>query len=999
MAVLQQYYTSFVNKNTGHAGFQIKAMSPNMSQEMQMLISRLITYRIPDGMDERAIQTHPVALRYYYHNPQECILLCSQSCGNDENSRPGNFFAHSVVLPSASLTIRPPILYWRSPFWGQETTETDYIPVSQEFQAPPSTGLIHQMWSFLADDERQQALYALMSAVIHSRSTNRRIIIIDKDEHVALWIAAVSCMLPPAYRPLLSFSTYHHDPYQSWFLITGTTPDVFSTSDLQDSGSHFILDGRTNKTSSVKGSLYAKTVKMYASRDAYQQYMLQLFADCERRFPPPTRIDEGLESLALYMRLRKRKEAENLEKHWLPTIDTVLTTFSHLPQVSEVMDDDRQELAEWVDMLDNARADSTNIAIHKLYQKAVEISHQLHLPLDGIIPRELRYQARLVLMQQKELAVPIPVIVDTLKELERRYGEATLVKFANQPEYARDITILAQKASPEQLRDLWTSIGPYLRPVPQWQPLFVRSISVCCDLTSRENRHLFFSIIEKVLISREQEWFQLLRDAHDMPAPDVTLRFYWHFAQKLSLEQREPYRDAVCQGIPDILIHELRFDLAASTQVAVKLLATIRKWLRYAEHVQSLTPAFVVQESLSYLQKHPIQQEQRKELLTQLLLSDDVHPFLAKMEIGVVEEVFSTITLSQFLPEHVTLYKRYLECECLSDLQRTILAGLVAMAERYCDTTLAQRLYDYVSQLPDDVYYSEAVAFFTRFLRENIASNMHTLLISALFTGTEQKHFWYAYWNALVEMFARAGDGELERLVRLLSFWFELLPGQFTQPQQRYMVQTFFFNLPSNLRDLQKLPGAAKTFAALNSLATDYKWYSLLVEVQRERSKLMEFISPGLIKLVQQRLPSRKVEDEQAKQRHTLRGELIALLGKGSLAQQHIQSLMPLYLQCTPTLFWTAYADLLQQLLLLNDAEYAFEVFQFWFDEAFRHFGQEPYIAQGFFCKLPSTLAPIKQLRQEALRKTVHTFDSYYQQQCQRGQTHEWYPLLRSFLC
>src|SRR5581483_11288189 len=106
MAVLQQYYTSFFNKNTGRAGFQIKAMSPNMSQEMQTLISRLITYRIPDGMDERAVQTHPVALRYYYHSPQECVLLCSQSCGNDENGRPGNFFAHSVVLPAASLTIR-----------------------------------------------------------------------------------------------------------------------------------------------------------------------------------------------------------------------------------------------------------------------------------------------------------------------------------------------------------------------------------------------------------------------------------------------------------------------------------------------------------------------------------------------------------------------------------------------------------------------------------------------------------------------------------------------------------------------------------------------------------------------------------------------------------------------------------------------------------------------------------------------------------------------------
>jgi hypothetical protein len=997
MAVLQQYYTSFVNKNTGRAGFQIKAMSPNMSQETQTLISRLITYRIPAGMDERAIKTHPVALRYYYHNPQECILLCSQSCGSDENGRPGNFFAHSVVLPSDSLTIRPPILYWRSPFWGQETTEMGYIPVSSEFPAPLSARIINQMWSFLADDERQQALYALMCAVIHSISTNRRIIIIDKDEHVALWIAAVSCMLPPAYRPLLSFSTYHHDPYQSWFLITGTTADTLSASDLQNSTSHFILDGRSNKTSSVKGSLYAKTVKMYAHRDAYQQHMLQLFADCERRFPTPTRIDEGLESLALYMRLRKRKETEKLEKHWLPTIDTVLTTFSHLPAVSEVTDDDRQELADWIDMLDNAREESTNLTIHKLYQKAVEISLQFQLPLDDIIPRELKHQARQLLAQQKESLVPVTIVAGTLKDLERQYGEAAVVKFANQPDYARYVTTLALRASPAQLQDLWTSIGPYLRPLPQWQTLFVHSLSIWGNFTGQEKRHLFLSVVEQALSSRELEWFQLLSDARNMPASDVILRFYQHFVQKLSLELRKPYRVTVLQAIPDILTHELQFDLAASTQATAKL-AVIREWLRYAEHTPSLTPTFVVQESLTYLQKTYSQQGQRKELLTQILLSDDIRPLLATMETQVVEEVFSSIALSQFSSDHGVLYKRYLEHEILSDMQQTILAGLVAMADLHCDTTLIQRLHGYVSQLPEDVYYSEVVAFLTRFLREDISSSMHILVVSALFTGTRLKHFWHAYWNALSEMFVHATAGELERLVRLLSFWFELLPDQFALPEQRYVVQAFFLNLSASLRDLQKLPDAAKTFAALNSKATSYKWYSVLVEAQRERRKVVELIGPGFMKFVQQRLPTRKADEEQAKQRDKLRGELIALLSRGSLSQQHIQSLMPLYLQYTPTLFWMAYGDLLQQLLFVNDAEYAFEVFHFWFDEAFRHFGQEPYIAQSFFCKLPSILAPVKQLRGEDLRKTVHTFNLYQQQQCQQGKAHEWYPLLRTFL-
>src|SRR6266568_8945776 len=112
MSVLQYYYTSFVHSQTNSAGFQVKAMSPGILPETQALIARLIAYRFPMTLDERAIQSHPAALRYYYESPQECILLCSQSNGNDESGRPGNFFVHTLILEPEMFKTMPPIFYW-----------------------------------------------------------------------------------------------------------------------------------------------------------------------------------------------------------------------------------------------------------------------------------------------------------------------------------------------------------------------------------------------------------------------------------------------------------------------------------------------------------------------------------------------------------------------------------------------------------------------------------------------------------------------------------------------------------------------------------------------------------------------------------------------------------------------------------------------------------------------------------------------------------------------
>src|SRR5216110_2242634 len=330
MDILQYYYTSFINKETGSAGFQVKAMSRDIRPDTQTMIARLMAYRIPPALNERTIDTHPVALRYYYLNAQECLLMCSQSNGNDPNGRPGNFFAHVLVADPSHFTTIPPICYWKSDFWLKEDKQTR-TELGKLTDIPGDPELdIDEMWNFLQQKGHMEKFHKLMCAVVDGASSRRRIIIIDDAEHVALWVAAVSCMFPPAYRPLLSFTTYHHDPYQSQFFITGTSKEAQFRLSPSDYESYFVLNMNENKVSDVKGSLYARLVLNFATSETYDTEMLDFFSMYASRFPSPTAINDQLDLIALYARIMREDGSVALSENGRRALLLVLPTFEQL---------------------------------------------------------------------------------------------------------------------------------------------------------------------------------------------------------------------------------------------------------------------------------------------------------------------------------------------------------------------------------------------------------------------------------------------------------------------------------------------------------------------------------------------------------------------------------------------------------------------------------------------------------------------------------------------
>lgn len=986
MTVLQHYYTSFVNKETGSAGFQVKAMSPGINPEIQAIISRLIAYRIPPVMQGSPVESHPVALRYYYHNAQESILLCSQSNGRDESGRPGNFFAHSVVLPPDNFTLEPPFLYWGSPFWKKQAGDGSVINPLPEFQAEQSLDILDKMWAFLAQKGRREALQKLMSAVVHSERTRRRIIIVDSDEHVALWVAAVSCMLPPTYRPLLSFSTYHHDPYQSWFLITGTTGDSGLRLSPEESVSHFVLNGETNQTSDVDTSPYADLVHSCSNPSGYSTRLLRYFAAYEKRFPLPARIDEQLDQFALYVWLHEQKKPTSLHSSIIEAVNTVLTSFEQLPTYNE---EDVQELEFLRDTLARARQEGHKLKAQKAYERLVYLYREHKVPIDKLLREDLRYYAERLLkdiepVAQKEASEDIQKSCQT-------YGERAFSQQINERSYVQYLAVLA-KDEPVRHLLIWTHFGPYLRPTPYLRSLFLLSTRIWGELRQskrRDEASALFSALHTAIKGREQDWFPLLEDAQEEVSPSVIADFYWKTVSSFAPEDRGPYRAIIQKVVPGIVDTEFNNDLR-DTHVSSKV-SVLDRWVAYAQQSGLKDPASLVQQAVDSLRQQ-YGNEQWRTLALDLLMAEHVAPLLAEREATLASDAFSGLSFQHFSQHHLKLYRRYADFPALPERTRLILAGMVAMAQGQLDPELIARLHSYISTQPPEDYYTQVSSYLGHFLKANPSEESHRLMINAFFTWQYADRFWFAYWQVLWSMLTKLTTQELELVMRLFAFWFNLLP---TQLDQYYVVHHFFLTLRQNITYAQTLPGFQEAITNIQVKADIYPWYPALQELFfSQKGGLLSTGQEWVRQQMQKRLRGQKGEEETTERQ--FKEALAALFTKDALREQHQAKLRYLYAQQSRESFWVAYREQIVLLLLAGDVDSLMECFSFWFENSFDVLGGEPYIAQSFFIGLPQILELARKTHSGAFRKTAQQIEAR-NKAAPEGPRYGWYPLVQPY--
>lgn len=955
MIILQLYYTSFVNKETGSAGFQIKALSPGITPDLQLTILRLISYRIPPSFDERKPQLHPIALRYFNKDSHVCFLICSQSSGPDENGRPGNFFARALIMDPAGFTSIPPIFYWRSDFWSIDASNTPTdVPTLSTLDMDPKLDIEH-VWAFLASAKRRKQFYQLMCAVIHSHKTQRRIVIIDTTDNVALWIAAISCMLPPEYRPLLSFATYHHDPYQTPFLITGTTSDSFFRALPEEYLTYFILNIEADKISNVEDSRYARRVTQFAHPDYYESHLLPLFSKYAQRFPPSaTGIDESLDSMILYADVLASAQTVTFTPEVVQVIENTLVTFEQLPGYSN---DDLNELLHLRQIVWKALRARRSHMFHILYMRVATLVERHSKATEEIVLQELKFFTECLLDTESELNQLAP----TIEGLRKLYKEEMLVICVNDEDYLQILSNLLTRATNQQYYQVWQQLGPYLQPGPYSKNILLKSIPLLSDLYINkkldEENKLFMSI-KSAIEDQAQDWLSYAIGGK-LPK-QALLYFYWRCICPLELDKRLPYRSSIGKAVPDIIQHELAYDLdAEGPKYGLRVL---ERWSKHMKSLQLPREALLFSFGLPRLEKQCSPKEWDA-LSHQILLSNELKPLPANIEEKLISSISSVSSINAFTSDKIELYSKYHDNQLLAETSQTIFAASLAMVNGHLDANLVPRLHEYLVSLPQEKYLAEIRRFIAEFLCRGITSDDHSAMVSALFIPEFNKHFWEVYWNNLSQFLSN--PSQIQHSLDLLSFWFTVSPHRDRSLWQQYIIQIFFLNLPGRFSQLRQSQGFKVLASVINDPAKPRNWYSS-IQPYFSNSKRVTF--PTFISRF-----SRNHTTHERMSFPKITGEAIAKLFEDeTLQKEHITYTINYFNYLQRQQFWTYYWANVTELLtrdhpkdtVQQDAALVLKLLSFWFDESFIPLGEIPFVVQDFFLGLPRVLYKARETKQ-----------------------------------
>jgi hypothetical protein len=1032
MPILQQYYTSYKNEKTGDIGFRIKAMSPGFTPELQTTINSLIDYLSPPSLPSQDLAAHPVALRYAYEGPEKGFLLCSQSCGTDSNGRPGNFFAHTLVIQPGEFTMFPPISFWKSPFWCHEDPiqrpQLISLPTLSraelEVEGSPDIDF-NGIWDFLAKRERRNQLYKVLCAVIHSHKTGKRVIILDTTENVSWWIAAVSALLPPTYRPLLSFATYEHRLRDGRYLITGTTRDW-----LQDNPgiaqSFFVLDAEVGLMSNVEDSPYAQMAAEAARPDQYTMELLALFNDYAGLFPPRSDIDEQLDLLALYAGLHGQRSDPALSSGELDAIEIALTSFE------QAQDRDVEKLNRLQDVLTrpslqkDARITKALGRIKALTGRDARVEEESGKrqslddePGKGAVKGELAnfkpHKAEVEVQPKNDeqdltdglqhfLVAVLSQSSENLKKrllrLQQRYPAQMLDANINHPGYLQKLVDILGRVSPQQVGRMWLSMGRYLEPGEHSRPLLAISLRVVNQLwvssgDAEEAKELLTTILQAIKAKgKEQVWLQLVASAQADCPYECMLLFYYALVSSLDLDQRLPYREIVSRYYQTILEHELIADIDRR-ESAEQGLQEIERW---AEHLRrrhySVTP--LLQQGLEHVrEKYPARWQK---LAPAILNTSSLAPLPKNMENQLVEQALSAFSLSQFSLEYSAMYRRYKNHSSLSIDVKATISDMLLLIDGELDKKDVKRLRERVKMLLPDEYRRIVRDCLSGFFEKSSGNKQgHSILIAALFTRNHDYAtiFWQIYWEVMKEKLA----GATEQFLAMLDFWFDSAPERNFAPdefQTLYIVHEFFLLLPRRLGEIQQDRSNQEAIHRFNQIAGQphNRWYPLVQYYLIEKKSSLQFAGAVLLQRVQS-IWQREDPDTGRDEKKQEFEKKASGLFEDKTVDQVSKLLKDLFFE-SPEQLWSYYWSRLKKIVLSNDIELCRKVLSFWFEDSFKKMAGVRYLPEDFFMGIAGALEEArqedKQRFNEMARLIEETVAPYWRYD------YRWYPLIKEYL-
>lgn len=832
MTMRQHYYTSCERGISGGAGFQCKALSEGFSDADLRLVNSMIAYRIPPTLDEREINTHPVAFRYEYVDLGKCILVNSQSNGTDENGRPGNFFAHTVVTDPNDFEFFPPIMYWRHPFWKKQDAEARLdIPLEPAFEQDPSLTL-EQIWPFLASKKRKTWFIQLLSAVINYDLEKRPIIILDDTENIALWIAAITFALPPIYRHYLTFATYHHDPYQSTFRITGTTQDSKFRFSHDEYISHFILNAYTEQVSDIALSDYAILISEYYDEQYYEQDLLDFFSMCNARLPNRGSnrfrlLHEKLDPIANFYLAIKANRLSLADPKALNSIDIFLKYIEQKPSTIS-KDDENSLLLTANNILDSLIDNPTKL--HIAYYKRSLVMLEKHLTqMDHQRRAKQDMEWWLRNMVTKEVGLAKELLLIYLQV----YPTELLGNIISKSEYIQYLaeTILVNNWQMHQV--VWEILMPLIRfdvqTTPAIRDFLARTLTAVNALSapdpvlpSSEASHIINSIIRAIPSQKTPLLLQPSAQFQYAKRNFSVAWLYFQLIKDLPLAERKPYRQ---YASPDILKYEVEREV--KTLPFTKVIPRLEAWIAQLE--QDPMPQKELIENGVKLRWDMNSPEEKKSLAEAILLSQTLPSFLSSDFRGtIIKEYFYGVILDKVSLTQVSIYTQYISCPDLNDNQRAVIGGCLALSNQLFDHDNIQIIHNRMTNLSPEAYKKDLAKYCNTFFAQDFDIEQHAYLLDATYVERHSESFWDIYWQYFNHLLFN--EKYTKKLLQLLNFWFEDSLSRYYEGY-RYLVQTFFLQLPvvletaRNDKAFKQRAAHIHSMAMAMAMAQRYAWY------------------------------------------------------------------------------------------------------------------------------------------------------------------------------
>lgn len=824
MSMLQQYYTSCTHGLGNGSGFQTKAQSNGLSTNDLQIINSMIGYRIPPSADEHNLASHPIALRYDYLAPDKCILVCSQSNGTDENERPGNFFAHSVITSPNDFNIFPPIMFWRNPFWKtKDASAQTEIASCPSFEIEPSLQF-EQIWPFINSGERHAWFHKLLAATINYGLTKRPIIILDQIDNIALWIACVTLALPKIYRNYLTFATYHHDPYQVPYMITGTTRDSKFRFTSDEYITYFILNAEQGRISDVEDSNYARFVSDNFSPEIYETKLVDFFEICNHRLPPRrlTNMKEVLKAATdAYVALREKSAPISTDDSQLGLQSFIQFAESQI----ELYPEDLQDLNTTVDLLGAEMLISPTISIVQNYSRVLRLLKKHNQQFPRRARSDIEYLTGLLLKGNEG-------ICQTLLDLYRYiYEEETISQILSQPEYIESLAGKFVSIDDILIHKLfWKNLMPFIKIDASNELILAlilhKSLSVL-EKMSTETPDLppanALEFLEIVIQSIKSNTRFLLRNGLTYQQQSRGKSFFWLYYKligSLSISERKAYRNQVYPELLEIVAYEIRRDVY--TKGADKLIPVLLNWI---ENLGEL----VIQNNLvsATLQTFwPILEEkQRKSIATNLLNEKKIIPLLEKTwKRKIVADLLVNVQMAKVNSELVAIYREFLFDSALSDIQKAILGGSLAMTiGEFQDNESVVGIQKGLSAMPKEQYQIESKKLIERFFAKNIDPKSHRDMLQATYVLEYEGAFWDSYWHYFKGLFLNAD--RYNETIAILKFWFDESPAVFEK--NNYLSSTFFLDITTVIKEMVKERDYDHAISQINRVAKNDMWYAL----------------------------------------------------------------------------------------------------------------------------------------------------------------------------